>query len=179
MDALPGNWLDWVLTLTVLLTLLGGVQRGLVFEVLSVVGWLLAFAAAWTFGDSVAQVVPLVDWPQPVLEAVGFVLTLVVVKLLMWALATGLRALLHASVLRPIDRMLGGAFGVLRGVLLLSLVTWLVMKTPLSEQPVWLESEGAAWLELLVKTGQSWISPKLQTLWPKAADADAAGVLLV
>lgn len=178
MVAIPGNWLDWVLLLTVLLTGLGGVQRGLVFEAMGMLGWALAFAAAWSLGDLLAMNLQ-IDWPEPMREALAFVVILLVVKLLMWALATGLRALLHASVLRPIDRMLGGAFGVLRGVFLLSLVTWLVMKTPLSEQTVWLDSEGAAWLELLVKAGQSWISPKLQTWWPQVTDADAVGVLLV
>ena len=54
---------------------------------------------------------------------------------------------LVASVgLRPVDRILGGVFGLLRGGVMLLGITMVVSMTPLQSQPLWRESPVAAQL---------------------------------
>ena len=48
--------------------------------------------------------------------------------------------------LRPVDRSLGAAFGVLRGVVVLLALTVLLHLTPLHQHPAWQQSLGAGWL---------------------------------
>lgn len=127
---------DWVLLTALLLSVLLGLWRGLVYEVLSVVGWVAAFVLAQAFADEVGAWLPMDGLSPPMRVAIGFVLVFVVV-----AFAAGLGAWLVqklvASVgLRPVDRVLGGAFGLLRGGVILLAVALVVSMT---------QMEGAAW----------------------------------
>jgi membrane protein required for colicin V production len=46
--------------------------------------------------------------------------------------------------LRPVDRVLGAAFGVVRGVILLLAFTVVFGMTPMVKGPLWQESNGAS-----------------------------------
>lgn len=127
---------DWVLLAALLLSVLIGLWRGLVYEVLSVAGWVLAFVLAQAFADRAAAWLPIEGLSPPVRLAVGFVVVFVLV-----AFAAGLGAWLVqklvASVgLRPVDRVLGGAFGLLRGLVILLALALVVGVT---------QMQGAAW----------------------------------
>jgi membrane protein required for colicin V production len=60
-----------------------------------------------------------------------------------------LRLLVQASPLGPLDRLLGAGFGLLRGLLVLLVLSTLVALTPLARSPTWTASSGAAWLQAL------------------------------
>ena len=127
---------DWVLLAALLLSVLLGLWRGLVYEVLSVAGWVAAFVLAQAFADEAGAWLPMDGLSPPLRLAAGFVLVFVVV-----AFAAGLGAWLVqklvASVgLRPVDRVLGGAFGLVRGLVILLAVALVVSMT---------QMQGAAW----------------------------------
>ena len=164
------NWVDGILVGALLLSALVGAWRGLVFEAISLVSWLLALLAARLFGEWVAMQLPWPDLPPPVRHGLGFLLVLLVVRLVLKLLALGLRALIHSSVLSGVDRVLGAVFGLLRGGLLLGLLTFGVMLTPMREQTAWRESLTAAWLMQGVAAVKPVIWPKIQTLWLKARE---------
>ncbi|MGN6282393.1 CvpA family protein, partial [Frateuria sp.] len=48
------NWIDFTILAVLALSVLVGLWRGLVSEVLSLVAWVAAFWVAWTFGPVVA-----------------------------------------------------------------------------------------------------------------------------
>lgn len=134
---------DWVLLLGLLLSVLLGLWRGLVYEVLSVLGWIAAFILAQAFADDVGVWLPIGGLSPPLRVAVGFVVVFVVV-----AFAAGLGAWLVqklvASVgLRPVDRVLGGAFGLLRGVVILLAVALVVSMTQMQNAAWWADSKVA------------------------------------
>lgn len=134
---------DWVLLLGLLLSVLLGLWRGLVYEVLSVLGWIAAFVLAQAFADEVGAWLPMGNLSPPLRVAVGFVLVFVGV-----AFAAGLGAWLVqklvASVgLRPVDRVLGGAFGLLRGVVILLAVALVVSMTQMQNAAWWADSNVA------------------------------------
>jgi membrane protein required for colicin V production len=143
------GWLDWALLAVLLLSVIVGLWRGLVFEILSLAGWVAAFIAAQWCTPSVAPWLPFGVPGSALNFALAFAITFVV-ALLLWAIASKLiRLLVHATPLQPIDRLLGAVFGLVRGLVLLLVVTTLVLLSPARSSAAWKQSQGAAWLTAL------------------------------
>lgn len=144
------GWVDWALLAVLLLSLAVGLWRGLVFEVLSLLGWVAAFIAAQAFAPQAAAYMPLGGPGSPLNLAATFV-ALFVVALIAWTLAARLiRLLINATPLRLIDRVLGAGFGLLRGLLVLLVVTTVVTMTPAARSGAWRASEAAPWLTAML-----------------------------
>ena len=140
------GWIDWLLLAVLALSVAVGLWRGLVFEVLSLVGWVAAYIAAQVLAPVVAPMVP-VGTPGGALNLGAAFALVFVLALIVWALASRLvRLVIHATPLQLIDRVLGGGFGLLRGAVLLLAVATVVAMTPASRTPAWQHSQGAAWL---------------------------------
>lgn len=144
---------DWILLVLLLASVAIGAWRGLVFEVLSVAGWIAAFIAAQLFAPQAAALLPMEVGAEPVRYAAGFVLVFVLTVFAAGFVAWLVKKMVEAVGLRPIDRMLGAMFGILRGLVLLLAVTVIVGMTPLGSSAAWKESTGAAvlssWLKAL------------------------------
>ena len=138
--------------LTVLaLSMLVGLVRGLVFEVLSLAGWLVAYFAAQWFGAELAPYLPIGE-PGSMARLLAAMVIVFVGALIAWTLLARLvRLLLHATPLSLIDRVGGGAFGVLRGAVLLLALSTVVQITPAAQSEFWQASVGAAWLQAAVR----------------------------
>jgi membrane protein required for colicin V production len=135
--------LDWVFAAILLLSMGVGLWRGLVFEVLSLAGWLASFVLAQWWAPAVAEWLPLGQWSPPLRYAAGFVVVLIGSLVVAALLARLARELIEAVGLRPIDRILGGAFGLLRGFVIVLAVAVVAQMTPLRDTQVWSESAGA------------------------------------
>jgi len=147
------GWVDIAMLAFLLLSVIVGLMRGVVFEVLSLIGWFVAwFFALW--------LTP-VALPYITLGGVGTTLNHVIafafvflVVLLVWGIGARLvRALIRATPLSPVDRVLGAGFGVLRGGVVLLLVVLAVGFTPLGRSQAWHRSVGvvllnSVWQEL-------------------------------
>jgi membrane protein required for colicin V production len=145
------GFVDVILLAVLAVSVIVGLVRGLVFELLSLAGWIVAwFAAQWLapqlHAPLRAAVPALAALGEGVHAGVAFALAFVG-TLLVWALLARLvRLLIHATPLSLPDRMLGAGFGLLRGgVLLLALAT-VVTLTPASQSTPWRSSQGARWL---------------------------------
>ena len=138
--------LDWIFATVLLVSLLLGAWRGLVYEVLSLLGWVASFFAAQWFAPQVAEMLPLWSTSETLRYAGAFVLVFITVLIVAALLAALLKKMVDAAGLRPVDRTLGAAFGVLRGMLLLLAATVVVNMTALKSSPVWQESNGAGLL---------------------------------
>jgi len=144
MDAL--GWVDLALLGVLLLSLLIGLWRGFVLEVLALLGWVAAYFAAHALAPGWARHVPVGEADSSLNFAATFVLAFIAV-LVGWGLASRvLRLLINATPLRGADRVLGAAFGLLRGVVLLLALSTLVALTPAATSPEWHRSHGAQWL---------------------------------
>jgi len=137
---------DIVLLLLLLASLLIGAWRGLVFEVLSLGGWVAAFVLAQWWADEAAAWLPLAELDPPLPFALGFVLVFVATAFVAGFLAWLIKKGVEQVGLRPIDRTLGAAFGLLRGLVILLALTLLLHLTPLHQHPAWQQSVGAAGL---------------------------------
>ena len=135
--------LDLILAGVLVFSLLLGAWRGLVYEVLSVLGWAASFYAAQWFAPQVATLLPLQSASETVRYAAAFVLVFIAAVFVAGLLAALLKKLVEAIGLRPVDRTLGAAFGVLRGVIMLLAATVVINMTALKSSDWWLESTGA------------------------------------
>ncbi len=140
------SWVDWALLAVLLLSVLLGMWRGLVYEVLSVAGWVVAFFAAQAYAGTVAEWLPMSQFAPALRSAAGFALVFIATAFAC-GIASWLVKKMVASVgLRPVDRVLGSVFGIARGLLILLGLTVVVSMTPLHAEPVWRASPVAAML---------------------------------
>jgi membrane protein required for colicin V production len=146
-DALPAlSWADWTLLAVLLVSVLIGLFRGFVFECLSLAGWVVAWFAAQWASPQVAPYLPIGAAASAMNLAAAFALSFVVALIVWGVLAKLVRMVIHATPLSIIDRLLGAAFGVLRGVVLLLAVATVVQLTPAAQSAGWRNSQGARWL---------------------------------
>ena len=165
------GWVDACLLGVFALSALVGLLRGFVFEVLSLAGWLVAyFVALWAM-PLLAPHLP-IGAPDSALNqgaafASAFVLTLII-----WSLLSRvIRSLVHATPLRPIDRLFGAAFGLLRGGLVLLVVAALVGFTPAARSAPWQASAGARWLGAALDEIKRTLPPGLARFLPRVEPA--------
>ncbi len=148
-DALP--WVDWALIAALLLSMLIGIVRGLVFELMSLAGWLVAYFAAVWYAPQAATFIPVGAPGSALNHAAALVLTFVA-ALVAWALLAKLvRMAINATPLTVPDRILGAAFGLVRGLVLLLVVATVVSLTPAAQSGAWQVSTGARWLGVVLQ----------------------------
>lgn len=152
MQTMTSSWnaADMAMLAVLLLSMAVGAWRGLVFEVMSLLGWLAAYLTAQWFSPSVAAHLPIGSPGSAINHAVAFAVTFIGALLVWGLLGRLLKMLIQATPLGLIDRLLGAVFGVLRGVVLLLAVAAVVTRTPWAESPMWRQSVGAGWLKTVL-----------------------------
>jgi membrane protein required for colicin V production len=148
------NWTDYIIIGVIALSVLIGLWRGLISEVLALAIWIVAFWFAWTFGPSVAEhFEPLIKLPSMRI-IVGYGLCFIAVLILGALLRFAISRLVESTGLSGTDRLLGMVFGFIRGVVLVALLVFLVGFTAFTRDPWWKESvllpqfqRVASWLE--------------------------------
>ena len=150
---------DWILLAVLVFSMLVGAWRGLVYEVLSVLGWAVSFYAAQYFAPQVASWLPLQASSETVRYAAAFVLVFVAAVFTAGLLAFMVKKLVAAIGLRPVDRTMGAAFGLVRGVILLLAAAVVMDMTALKNSAWWQESKGALLLTVTL-TGLKPVLPE-------------------
>jgi membrane protein required for colicin V production len=143
--------LDWILLVVLVLSTLLGVWRGLVAEVLSVVGWIAAFIVAQLFATAAGQLLPMQGFSDGLRYAAGFACVFIGTAFAAGLVTWMVKKLIESVGLRPVDRTLGAAFGLVRGAVLLLAASTVVAMTPMKDAPWWTESHGAAVLSAVLK----------------------------
>ena len=142
--------IDWIFLGLILISLLLGLWRGLIYEVFALIGWIAAFFVAQRYAALLAPelplYLPLADWGEPVHYALAFVLIFIGVLIGSNLIAWGLRQISVSVGLKPLDRALGGAFGLARGALLLLVLTAGVLMTPFAQDARWRDSLSQSYL---------------------------------
>lgn len=143
-------WVDLMLLGMLALSVLIGLWRGLVFELLSLAGWAVAYFGSPYVAPFVATWLP-AERMGPSLIHVASLLIAFLTILLVWGFASKLlRALIRSTPLSVIDRLGGAGFGVLRGVLVCLLVVVAVSMTPAAASSTWQASQVAPWLHVVL-----------------------------
>jgi membrane protein required for colicin V production len=134
------NAVDMVIIAVLALSVLVGLFRGLISEVLSLLTWAGAYVVARMYGPEVAaQLEHTIQMPMLRVAAgygICFVLVLIVGALVRFMV----RQMVIGTGLGGTDRLLGMAFGFMRGVLLVALLVFLVDLTSFAREPTWRQS---------------------------------------
>ena len=137
------SWVDLALVALLLVSIVIGIWRGLVFEVMSLAGWVVAYFAAPPLAPLVQEMLPEQRFDPSVIHLVALVIAFFAV-LLIWSLATRLvKALIHATPLSAVDRLGGAGFGALRGVVIALLLVLVIGASPLAQSNPWQASVAA------------------------------------
>lgn len=143
--------LDWIVIAVLAASVLLGLWRGLVYEVLSVLNWLAAFLLAQWLAPRAAELLPLQRLGEPLQYAAGFVVVFIAALFAGGLLAWLTKKLVEAVGLRPVDRALGGAFGLVRGTVAVLALAVVVHLTNLKDGAWWTESVTAGVAEAALR----------------------------
>ncbi len=143
------NWVDFVLILVVGLSFLFSLLRGLIREALALVVWILAFFLAARLGPWIGRFLILIvhspTWRLGLGEGIVFIVVLIVGSILVSLIGAAVRK----SPLGFMDRVLGGVFGLARGVLIACILVWLGQLAHLEQKPYWRDSRLIPWVQPL------------------------------
>ena len=152
---------DYVVIGIVGLSLVFGLWRGVVGEVVALMAWVVGIFAAVEFGARVGHTVfgGIVDPSIRTLAgcALVFIGVLVVMSAVRWAV----RGMVKALGLSMSDRLLGMVFGFMRGVLVAMVLVGLGGMTAAPKQPWWREATLAPPLETAVLVAKQWLPDDL------------------
>ncbi|MEM7540181.1 MAG: CvpA family protein [Pseudomonadota bacterium] len=150
---------DVAIAAIIVISALISLLRGFVREVLSLIAWVVAFAAVYKFSLPTAELLTdLID--NAVLRNVAGVLlvlfgTLIVVGLINMLIAS----LIDKAGLSGTDRTLGMIFGLARGVAIVLVFVLLGGLTPAPAEPWWRESQLLLPFESMSLTIIDWLPP--------------------
>ncbi|MFN4290505.1 MAG: CvpA family protein [Permianibacter sp.] len=141
-------WLDWAILGVVVISALLSLWRGFVREAVALAGWLLAFFLARGFHDDLSPFLSDDIRPEGLKLALAWVAIFLLVLFLSYLLAKLGQVLIDKVGLTTPDRVLGMAFGLLRGLALCAAMV-IVSKafTRFPEAMVWQQSRLVAPLE--------------------------------
>ncbi len=152
---------DYVVITIVAASVVIGLWRGVVGEIIALVAWVLAFFAAKWWSDDVARVL-LTGINDPALRIVAaWVVVFVVVLLLMALLRLAVHGLLKALGLSITDRLLGILFGTARGLAIVLALVIVGGMTSVPKEKWWGEAYFSAPLETAVLAGRPWLPPEV------------------
>ncbi len=114
-----------------------GMLRGLIKEVLSLIAYAAAFLCAAWFGPTVYAGLATYIENSGVRLVVSYVGIFLCVLLGVGMVNMALSALIRATGLSPADRGLGALFGVARGALIIIVIVTAASYTPLPQEPWW------------------------------------------
>jgi membrane protein required for colicin V production len=115
------TWIDWAIVIAVVLSVLGGLQQGFFRSVCSLGGLVLGLSlAAWNYGRLAAVLKPYVKI-DAVADTLGFLLIALLVMAVAGIIGNILAKTFHQIGLGFLDRLAGGVFGFVQGILLVTL----------------------------------------------------------
>lgn len=150
---------DYAVLFIVGISVLFGVVRGMVREVLSLASWVFAFFAANAYTAQLAKLMPLSNPSLRMLAAFGLLFFAT------WLVGT-LVALILAKIMRSIglgslDRFLGAVFGLARGLLLVLALVLAAGLTSVPQQAHWKQALLAPPLERVALKLKPWLPQEL------------------
>lgn len=148
---------DYLVLFVLIASIVISTLRGLVKEMLSLLGWVAAFVVANAYGARLAVLLPDMVPGEAVRLMVAFVALFLGVRILMGLFTLAIDAMLTASGLSLADRGLGGLFGLARGIVIVLAGVMVCGMTAIPQQSFWKD----ALLSPLAESGARTVKPFL------------------
>ncbi len=155
------NWLDISIVVIVVLSALFGLVRGFAREALALLGWVLSVWVALQFSPGLSELMKSVITVDSLRFILAFTLLFVVTLLFAAVINHLISSSVRKSSLSGTDRSLGVLFGILRGVVLVAVLTWTVGFTTLPQQATWKHAVLVGYFEQLAMWMRGSIPPAL------------------
>ena len=139
---------DYLIIAAILISAIAGALRGFLREAVAIGAWIIALFLAWHFSDLIEPHLGGLLAGSEVRPWAARVIIVVVVLLLGTAVGALLSRFVRLSIFSGMDRLLGFAFGLLRGFLLLGVFVILGQLLELTPEGWWRHS-------LLIPYGES------------------------
>jgi len=161
--------LDWLIAIVFILSIVVGVLRGFIREVLSIVSWILAFWLSITFcaqaGNFVAQYVNI---PAEAFRiSAGFALIFIATLFLFSIISYIVTKLIVKRAIKGTDRILGLFFGATRAVAIVIVVLLLGRGIGLDSKDWWQSSMSLSYFEPLADYVEELLPSQLQASEPE------------
>lgn len=151
------TWLDYAVAGMVGVSVLWSLLRGVVREIFSLAGWIMAFLAASLFAGPLALALPASIPGDALRTLLAYVAIFVVVLIVTGLTGLALSKLVRIAGLGVADRLLGALFGLARGALLVVAVALMAGLTSAPRQPFWRDSAVGAPLASLALALKPWL----------------------
>lgn len=172
---------NFILLIILLFGFLVGLKRGLILQVLHIVGFIVAFIVAAMYYDELGP--KLLLWiPYPELSdesllasflqslpvetafyhAVAFVIIFIAVKIVMQIIASMLDFVASIPVINSINKWLGGIFGFIEVYLIAFIILYILALTPIEIVQEWINGSTLA---LFILEQTPYFSNKITELW--------------
>jgi membrane protein required for colicin V production len=148
---------DYVVLGMIGFSILVGLMRGVIGELFSVLGWVLAFYLANRFNAQVMAYMPEQIPGEAVKAMASFLVVFLLVLFVSTLLALLLTSLMKAIGLGGLNRVLGGLAGAIKGVLAVCILVMLAAMTDLPKDPRWINATFSAPVEVLVLKLLPWM----------------------
>jgi membrane protein required for colicin V production len=134
------TWADYAILAVLGTSAVLSLFRGFVREALALVGWVVAFWAAMSFGDRVAGLLAAYIEAPSLRLGVSYVMVFVGVLILTALVVFLVGLLVDSTGLSATDRMLGVIFGLARGAVIVALLVLFAGFTAIPRDRWWRES---------------------------------------
>lgn len=128
---------DYLVLLILVCSVIASIMRGLVKELLSLVGWIVSLAIANAYGPSLSELLPASIPGGAIRLIVGFAALFIVTKIVMSLVANAIGGLVQAAGMTAADRSLGGVFGFARGLIIVLTMVLVCEMTAIPRQAFW------------------------------------------
>ena len=167
------NGFDLAVVAIVALSALFAFVRGIIREVIALVTWVVGFIAAILYSGPLAAMFAWLDISPVAKHILAFALILIAVMIIGALVARMLASVIRAIGLGFVDRLLGAAFGVARGLIVVVGFALVAGVTALPKQDWWQNSALGRPLAEAALT----LKPYLPRAWAERLDFSAAGVV--
>jgi membrane protein required for colicin V production len=148
---------DYAVLTIIGLSVIFSVMRGMVKEVLSILGWVAAFYVGRTYTRQLLPLMPS-DIPIESLRILAAFLVLFLATLLLSTLlAIAISTVFKKIGLGWLDRLLGAFFGMFRGLLIICILVFLAGLTELPKDTRWKNAMFSSPIEALVISMLPWL----------------------
>jgi membrane protein required for colicin V production len=155
------TWLDYAVIGVFVLSIGWGIWRGLIREVMALVGWVIAFLAANLFAGPLAEALPASIARPEYRSLIAFVAIFFLTLIAMALIAMWLAKVVHAAGLGSTDRVFGALFGLLRALIIVLAVTIVAGFTGIPRSAAWRQSLSGSRLAATADALKPWLPPAL------------------
>ena len=153
------NWIDAAILIITLLSCIFGLWRGLVREIFSLITWIFALLVARRYSEVLANLLFNSFDNLTMRYVAAFALIFIIVMMLGTFLNFLLSKLLVFTGLKFVDRLMGGVFGIARGVII-SVIGLFFSSFFFSQAQIWQESKLIPYGQTMIEISRAFIQDR-------------------